>query len=293
MTFEGAKLAARLGVPELECLVPACRDHPGAVGAKGTGQNRGGVAREGTKLLARLGVPDLEPLPACRDHPGAVGAEGTGVDPPSAALERAKLPARLGVPERERLVPACRDHPGAVGAEGTGPDLVGVARESANLLARLGIPELERLILACRDHPGAVGAEVTGVDIVRVAREGANEPLRLPGPRPGPEPGCGPRHTAALELRLDESANRLVLPLQPVVKLLPQQPGLATQHVHLAGQGPAERHEHWTRIPGRCHLRIPCHPGLQLSRGTFITLSPLVAADDSGMCPSRHLPSGP
>ena len=38
------------------------------------------------------------------------------------------------------------------------------------------------------------------------------------------------------------------------MKLLPQQPGLATQHVHLAGQGPAERGEHRARIAGGCHV---------------------------------------
>ena len=50
---------SRLGVPELERLVIACRDHPGAVGAEGTGQDRAGVALEGAKLPARLGVPEL------------------------------------------------------------------------------------------------------------------------------------------------------------------------------------------------------------------------------------------
>jgi hypothetical protein len=86
--------------------------------------------------------------------------------------------------------------------------------EGMEFLPRLGVPELERLV-----------------------------------PRPGSKPGSGPRHTAALELRLEKGANRLVLPLESVVKLLPEQPRLATQDVHLAGQGPAERGEHQAWIP--------------------------------------------
>jgi hypothetical protein len=73
-----------------------------------------------------------------------------------------------------------------------------------------------------------------------VAREGANQRLRLPVTRPGSQPRWGPRYAAELELRHEHGEDRFVLPLKPVVKLLPQQPVIATEDVNLPGQGPAE-----------------------------------------------------
>jgi hypothetical protein len=51
--------------------------------------------------------------------------------------------------------------------------------------------------------------------------------------------------------------------LEPVVKLLPQQLGIAAQDVHLLGQDPAEGGEHRRRITGHDRLRTPCHRELQ------------------------------
>jgi len=90
-------LALRLGVPELEGPVGACRDEASPVAREGAGVDLVAGPLEGRLATTRLSVPELEgPVVACRDEAPPVGREGAGSNPFCVPRERANQ--GLGLP---------------------------------------------------------------------------------------------------------------------------------------------------------------------------------------------------